>query len=170
MTEGDCITTLFRSKVDGRLKAIGVAMPCVALLAIASGPRLATGLVWLPIILTVLVSVVVVWVVLSTYYEFEGDFLVAHSGPFSWRIPVKEISGVRESTSVRSGPALSIGAVDGSVRNRLRRGSRTADLAGRQGGLSRGATRPITVADAIMPRRRSKVRGDDRRLRLKLPL
>jgi hypothetical protein len=36
------MTTLFRSKVDGKLKAIGVAMPCVALVAVASGPRLAT--------------------------------------------------------------------------------------------------------------------------------
>jgi PH (Pleckstrin Homology) domain-containing protein len=111
-TEGTDITTLFRSKVDGKLKAIGVAMPCVALVAVASGPRLATGLLWLPIILTVLVATIVVWVVLSTYYEFEGDLLVAHSGPFSWRIPVKEISGVRESTSVRSGPALSMDRIE----------------------------------------------------------
>jgi hypothetical protein len=112
MTEGDHITTLFRSKVDGKLKAIGVAMPCVAFVAVVSSPRLATGLLWLPIILTVLVATVVVWVVLSTYYEFVGDLLVAHSGPFSWRIPVKEISGVRESTSVRSGPALSMDRIE----------------------------------------------------------
>jgi hypothetical protein len=84
----------------------------VALVAVASGPRLATGLLWLPIILTVLVAAIVAWVVLSTYYEFEGDLLVAHSGPFSWRIPVKEISGVRESTSVRSGPALSMDRIE----------------------------------------------------------
>jgi hypothetical protein len=102
------MTTVFRSKVDGKFKAIGLAMPCVALVAIASNPRLATGLLWLPIILTALVAAIVVWVVLSTYYVFEDDVLVAHSGPFSWRIPVKEISGVRESTSVRSGPALSM--------------------------------------------------------------
>jgi Bacterial PH domain len=101
------MTTVFRSKVDGKLKAIGLAMPCVALFAIASSSRLATGLLWLPITLTGLVAAIVVWVVLSTYYVFKDDVLVAHSGPFSWRIPVKEISGVRESTSVRSGPALS---------------------------------------------------------------
>lgn len=52
------------------------------------------------------VAVIVVWVVLSTYYEFEADVLVAHSGPFSWRIAVKEISTVCESHSVRSGSAL----------------------------------------------------------------
>jgi hypothetical protein len=47
-------------------------------------------------------------VVLSTYYEFQDDVLVAHSGPFRWRIALGEISGVRESDSVRSGPALSM--------------------------------------------------------------
>ena len=98
---------VFRSKVDGKLKAIGLAMPCVALVAIVTSLRLATWVQWLPVILTVLVAVVVVWVVLSTYYEFDGTVLVAHSGPFSWRIPLKEISAVRESNSVRSGPALS---------------------------------------------------------------
>jgi hypothetical protein len=102
------MTTVFRSKVDGKLKLIGLALPCVVLIAIASSPRLATGLLWVPIILTVLVAAMVVWVVLSTYYEFEGDVLVAHSGPFFWRIPVKEISAVRESNSVRSAPALSM--------------------------------------------------------------
>jgi hypothetical protein len=102
------MTTVFRSKVDGKLKAIGLAMPCVALVAIATTPPLRTGVLWLPVIVTVLVAVIVVWVVLSTYYEFDGNLLVAHSGPFSWRIPLKEISAVRESNSVRSGPALSM--------------------------------------------------------------
>ena len=102
------MTTVFRSKVDGKLKAIGLAMPCVALVAIATSARLATGVLWVPVIVTVLVAVIVGWVVLSTYYELDGDVLVAHSGPFSWRIPLKEISAVRESNSVRSGPALSM--------------------------------------------------------------
>jgi hypothetical protein len=102
------MTTVFRSKVDGKLKAIGLVMPCVALVAIAASPQLATRAVWLPVSLMVLVAVIVVWVVLSTYYEFDSNVLVAHSGPFSWRIPLKEISAVRESHSVRSGPALSM--------------------------------------------------------------
>ena len=102
------MTTVFRSKVDGKLKAIGLVMPCVAFVAIATSPQPATWVLWLPAILTVLVAVIVVWVVLSTYYEFDGNGLVARSGPFSWRIPLKEISAVRESNSVRSGPALSM--------------------------------------------------------------
>jgi hypothetical protein len=37
------MTTVFRSKVDGKLKAIGLAMPCLALFAIITSPRLSTG-------------------------------------------------------------------------------------------------------------------------------
>jgi hypothetical protein len=99
---------VFRSKIDAKLWAIGLAMPAVALIAIITSPRLSNGLLWLPVIATVFVAAIVVWVVLSTYYEFQGDALVAHSGPFSWRIPLKEISAVRESSSMRSGPALSM--------------------------------------------------------------
>ena len=31
-----------------------------------------------------------------------------HCGPFTWRIPLAEVTGVRESNSVRFGPALSM--------------------------------------------------------------
>jgi Bacterial PH domain len=102
------MTTLFRSKVDGKLKAIGLSMPCIALIAIATSPSFATRLLWLPVIAVISGAILVTWVVLSTYYEFAVDALMVHSGPFSWRIRFKDISAVRESSSVRSGPALSM--------------------------------------------------------------
>ena len=102
------MTLLFRSKVDGKLKAIGFAVPCVALMSIVTSRGLVSPLSWLPVAVTVVISAIVVWVVLSTYYEFQGDALMAHSGPFSWRIALKDISAVRESSSLRSGPALSL--------------------------------------------------------------
>ena len=101
-------TAVFPSKVDRKLKAIGLAMPGVAILGIALSLKNAMSVIWLPLALTALVAVFVLWVVLSTYYEFQGEVLVAHSGPFSWRVPLKEIVAVRESNSVRSGPALSM--------------------------------------------------------------
>ena len=100
------MTTMFRSKIDGKFKAVAFIMPCVALVAIATSPRVAA--LWVPASAILLITVVVLWVTLATYYEFVGDALVAHSGPFSWRIPLKDISTVRESNSVRSGPALSM--------------------------------------------------------------
>lgn len=101
-------TGVFRSKVDRKLRAIGLAMPGAAVLAIALSPKNSMSVLWLPLTLTALVAVFVLWVMLSTYYEFQGEVLVAHSGPFSWRVPLQDISAVRESNSVRSGPALSM--------------------------------------------------------------
>jgi hypothetical protein len=101
-------TAYFRSKVDGKLTAVGLAIPGAAILAIVLSPRNSMSVLWLPLILTVLVAVLVLWVMLSTYYEFQGEVLVAHSGPFSWRVPLQDIIAVRESNSPRSGPALSM--------------------------------------------------------------
>lgn len=104
----DSMSTTFRSKVDPKLTMLGCAMPLVALVAIGtSAGRGKGGLLPLAII-TALVAVVIAWMLLSTYYELTGELLVAHSGPFCWRIPLKNISSVRESQSVRSGPALSM--------------------------------------------------------------
>jgi hypothetical protein len=102
------MTTVFPSKVDRALGAVGFAMPCVALVAIITSPRLPALLRWLPLLALAGAAVLIVWVVLSTYYEFKGEALIAHCGPFFWRIPLQEISDVRESRSARSGPALSM--------------------------------------------------------------
>jgi Bacterial PH domain len=109
------MTTMFRSKIDGKFKAVAFIMPCVALVAIGTSPRVAA--LWVPAGAILLITVVVLWVTLATYYEFVGEALVAHSGPFSWRIPLKEISAVRESNSVRSGPALSMDRLEITYRN-----------------------------------------------------
>jgi hypothetical protein len=101
-------TAFFRSKVDRKLTAIGVAMPGAAILALALSPKNSMSVWWLALTLTALITVFVLWVMLSTYYEFQGEVLVAHSGPFSWRVPLKDITAVRESNSARSGPALSM--------------------------------------------------------------
>lgn len=96
----------FPSKVDGKLFFVGLALPCVALIAMSSTPGRAV--LFPAALVTVLVAVLVVWIVFSTYYEITKDLLIARSGPFSWRIPLEEISRVRESRSARSGPALSM--------------------------------------------------------------
>ena len=102
------MTTVFRSKVDGKFKLVAFVVPCVALAVLATTPRVPGSALWVPGIISLLVSVLIAWVVASTYYEFDHADLVTHSGPFSWRIPLESISSVRESDSVRSGPALSM--------------------------------------------------------------
>jgi hypothetical protein len=111
------MTTLFRSKIDAKLKAVGFAAPCIAILALVTSGGLTSPLALLPMTITVLVAAIVLWVVLDTCYEFQGDALVVRSGPFSWRIFLKDISAVRESNSLRSGPALSMDRLEITRRN-----------------------------------------------------
>lgn len=101
------MNVIFHSKVDGRFKWIGLLMPAVALLALF-GTQPGNRLLWIPVGMMFLATVLVCWTLIATYYELQHDRLVAHCGPFSWRIPLADISAVRASRSVRSGPALSM--------------------------------------------------------------
>jgi hypothetical protein len=111
------MTTKFRSKIDPKLRAVGLAAPCIAILALVTSGSSSAHLPWLPLAFAVLVAAMVVWVVLDTYYEFQGDELVVRSGPFSWHISLGDISSVHESNSVRSGPALSLDRLEIRRRN-----------------------------------------------------
>lgn len=98
---------VFRSKVDARFGWIALAMPIIALLALFTAPA-GDRRLWLPLAAVFLAAVVVCWIFISTYYELRDGHLVTHCGPFRWRIPLGEITAVRESSSTRSGPALSL--------------------------------------------------------------
>ena len=110
------MNTVFRSKVDLKLKAIALLLPCAVFVAIASN-LWQPGMLWLPVSLAALAAVLVEWVVFSTYYEFHDAALVAHAGPFHWRVPLTEIAAVSESNSVRSGPALSMDRLEVTYRD-----------------------------------------------------
>lgn|SRR5512146_2598750 len=98
---------VFRSKVDGGFSLIALAMPYVALVALFTAPP-RRHLVWIPVGMAFLAAIFVCWMLVATYYEFRGDELVTHCGPFTWRIPLAEVTDIRESNSTRSGPALSM--------------------------------------------------------------
>ena len=102
---------VFRSKVDGKIKGLGLLLPGVALMALFTSPR-GNLLLWLPVALVFLAALIVSWILMSTYYELQAGELVAHSGPFTWRIPLTEVTDVRESSTVRSGPALSMDRIE----------------------------------------------------------
>ena len=48
------------------------------------------------------------WLLLATRYIITEDQLLVRSGPFRWRIPISEISGITSTYSPFSSPALSI--------------------------------------------------------------
>ena len=101
------MTPVFRSKVDGRFKWIGMLMPVIALAALF-GAQPGSRLPWIPVGMACLAAILVCWILISTYYELSREQLIVHCGPFTWRIAFADICEIRESDSVRSGPALSM--------------------------------------------------------------
>ena len=99
---------VFRSKVDRKFRWLALATPGVALVAVLTGPPGGNRVMWIPAGMAVLAAVMVCWILLSTCYELTDRELVTYCGPFTWRIPLAEVSAVRQSSSARSGPALSM--------------------------------------------------------------
>lgn len=76
-----------------------VALAEPGLSAVARGLLLASGL---------LTPLLLGWLMCSTDYTVQAEQLVVRSGPFQWRVPLREIEGVRPSRSLLSGPAGSL--------------------------------------------------------------
>lgn len=102
------MTVRFRSRIDRKLAVAAIAAPCVAAVALGITAHRGAGVPLALAIVSTVVAGLVVWIVLATYYEITNELLLAHSGPFVWRVPLRNISGVRASQRARSGPALSI--------------------------------------------------------------
>ena len=98
---------VFRSKIDRGLLWIPLAMPAAALVILFTAPQGSRAL-WIPVGMLFLAAAIVCWTFAATYYELSDDQLAAHCGPFTWHVPLAEVTGIHESNSVRSGPALSL--------------------------------------------------------------
>jgi hypothetical protein len=99
----------FRSKVDwwlGAILLISAAASAIAVVitAIANSP-----LVALAVSPLLLLSVgLPVWLLLATRYTFNGADLDVRCGPFSWRVPLREVRAVTATRDPLSSPALSL--------------------------------------------------------------
>ncbi len=100
----------FPSKIDGWLipvMVVGMAGALVALIAVMITPT-----PWPVRVLTAVVTVLVLFLMFSvfrgTYYVVEHDELLVVSGPFRWRIPLADITGVEPTRNPLSSPALSM--------------------------------------------------------------
>lgn len=101
--------TVFRSKVDLWLVIVAVAVPIVMLEFILDGlntPEKFAELTALVIVLAVLG--IFAWLYFSTRYTISGDFLLVKAGPFTWMIPIEDISSVEPTRNPMSSPALSL--------------------------------------------------------------
>ena len=100
---------VFNSKIDGWLLVLLVSSALASLLAsavilisLAPGPRALAGGI------TLIGAVLPVWLLVSTRYVLTADLLVVRSGPFRWRIPIREIKEIVPTNSPLSSPALSL--------------------------------------------------------------
>ena len=125
------MAVVFRSKIDAKFKTLALAMVGVAFFTLWTRPKTAPPALWTGLDLVMIgAAALVIWITFATYYALEHDALVAHSGPFSWRISLTEITAVRPSRSTRSGPAMSMDRLEITYGNGRRLLISPADRAG----------------------------------------
>lgn len=99
----------FRSKVDAWLLVVMVGAALAVFLSIRMAS--AEGLlppVWVLAVILALTVVLPVWLLAATHYTFTEEQLVIRSGPFRWRIPLRDIRSADASRNPVSSPALSL--------------------------------------------------------------
>jgi hypothetical protein len=101
------MTRVFRSRVDGWLAVLLVLAMAItlttSLAALAAG-----GPAWSAGFGLLLGFGLPAWIVLSTRYTLDDTTLHVRSGPFSWRIPLAEVTGTAQTSNPLSSPALSL--------------------------------------------------------------
>jgi hypothetical protein len=101
------MTRVFRSRVDGWLAVLLVLAMAItlttSLAALAAG-----GPAWPAGFGLLLGFGLPAWIVLSTRYTLDDTTLHVRSGPFSWRIPLAEVTGTAQTSNPLSSPALSL--------------------------------------------------------------
>jgi hypothetical protein len=99
----------YGSKIDGWLAALSLAGVVAILTTLSTASHIGgAALTVFVVALACTILGLLIWVIVGTYYRFDGGVLVVCSGPFRWRIPVKEIQSIEPSNSPVSGPALSL--------------------------------------------------------------
>jgi hypothetical protein len=103
------VEQVYRSKVDAWLVVVLVGVPVGMVDFLLDGvgidDRVAT-LLMLGVVVAILG--IFLWLCASTRYSIIGDFLSVRSGPFSWMIPIDEITSIEPTHNPASSPALSL--------------------------------------------------------------
>lgn len=106
---GNSTSSTFPSKIDTWLfavvaiAALGALAACAVLLS-APVPR--GWMVAIPLFLSTVG--LPVWLFTTTNYQFRGEELLVRSGPFTWRVPIRQIKSVSDTRNPLSSPALSL--------------------------------------------------------------
>jgi hypothetical protein len=100
---------VYTSKIDTWLAVVLLAAAIACL--VAFGFSFSTGSVaqvvaTFPAIL--IGAALPIWLLVSTSYTLSERTLLVKSGPFKWRIPIKQITSIAPTSSPLSSPALSL--------------------------------------------------------------
>jgi PH (Pleckstrin Homology) domain-containing protein len=100
---------IYASKIDTWLVAVSLSCAFAALTSLVTASHIGTmGMTAFVGLLACTVLGLLAWVLLGTNYRFDGAMLIICSGPFRWRIPVREILSIEQSRNPLSSPALSL--------------------------------------------------------------
>lgn len=102
-------STVYASKVDlwlAALIAAAVLGEVTAVTALALSP--VEGRWYLIALMTALGIVFPIWIFTTTSYQLAEHELTIRSGPFTWRVPLDSITGVKPTRNPLSSPALSL--------------------------------------------------------------
>lgn len=103
------MVTVYKSKIDWWLGAILVIAMIASILAALKALSAGTpNSAWTAALIGGLGFVLPLLTLLSTRYVITEQQLIVRSGPFRWRIPIKEISGITPTSDPISSPALSL--------------------------------------------------------------
>ena len=95
----------FRSKIDWWLAIPFVIVFAGALMAVYVSIMLGS---WLMLLIPVASTAFVCWIAFRTFYRVDDRILLVQSGPFRWRIAIKEIHQITATSNPLSSPALSL--------------------------------------------------------------
>ena len=102
----------FRSKIDWWLAAALLTSAAASIMAVAIVGAVESPLLALAISPILLLSVgLPLWLLRATHYTLGATDLDIRCGPFSWRVPLREIRVVTETRNPLSSPALSLDRV-----------------------------------------------------------
>lgn len=98
---------VFRSKIDAWLVAMLLASATAVVFAALHVVTAGAG--WfVPSVLVLLGAGLPLWLLASTRYTIASGTLTIRSGPFTWKVAVRDIVGMTPTRSALSSPALSL--------------------------------------------------------------
>jgi len=103
------MATVYKSKIDVWIALIILFVVVFSLIsALQQLSAYSPYAKWNALIIAAAGMGIPLWLLLATRYIITEDQLLVRSGPFRWRIPISEISGITSTYSPFSSPALSI--------------------------------------------------------------